>query len=583
MPDVVISLSLHDFAVAASTSGGLTALAIVCCIQYAWHLYVVTGIRRERERLKSHCSDLEAAAVQLQAGGELTRLENALLREFLSEPSIDMALTRLLRQFVPLESPGFAALVQLGPSLAVRQAVGLSEESSQRLEFDPTILYRLNSEPVITLKTSELAGTALERALATEYRRGWRELHIVRSAATHDRLDAVLLTTSLFPASAAREQQHELATRLMAALGRYIRRSADMEAQQEELRLTRDILELRSIVDLEFHSPQEMIEEFLDRLISATGFHQASVYLKRRSGAGLARLAQHSSPIASSSNSSWTAAELGLAQTSIDDSKIAQFGLSEVRDRTGTAQPGFSDAVTVPMQRQGKSLGVLCLTRIAPRLVTAAEIELIEWAASYLLETILKTADRVAVENQARQDALTGLANRHMFDQALEEEVRRAMRKGRECALVLLDLDRFKSINDRHGHQAGDDALRAVAQMIRDEVTNFVRGTDKPLAARYGGEELALILPGMGASGAQRIAERIRSRVERSEVTAAGVKLHITLSAGVAAIPRHAQYAAALVRAADRALYEAKSSGRNCVLVAEVDRSPRELAESHVL
>jgi diguanylate cyclase (GGDEF)-like protein len=136
----------------------------------------------------------------------------------------------------------------------------------------------------------------------------------------------------------------------------------------------------------------------------------------------------------------------------------------------------------------------------------------------------------------------------------------------------LLDLDNFKRVNDTFGHEAGDVALRLLADGLRDEL----RSVDT--AARYGGEEFAVILPQAGMDGAMIVAERLRRRIELMEVPGVG---HITASLGIATFPQHASSRDTLVLAADRALYSAKNSGRNCVCFPP-DDSP-ELSEDEML
>jgi diguanylate cyclase (GGDEF)-like protein/PAS domain S-box-containing protein len=162
----------------------------------------------------------------------------------------------------------------------------------------------------------------------------------------------------------------------------------------------------------------------------------------------------------------------------------------------------------------------------------------------------------------ASTDALTGLANRRQFDTTLRKEWFRALRDGAPLALLMIDIDHFKPLNDRHGHQIGDAYLSAVAGVIE---RNVRRAGD--LAARYGGEEFAVVLPGTAAAGALDIAETIRRAIAAADyraVLADGPA--ITVSIGVASIvPMAGGGAATLVHGADAALYHAKRNGRNRV------------------
>ncbi len=164
-------------------------------------------------------------------------------------------------------------------------------------------------------------------------------------------------------------------------------------------------------------------------------------------------------------------------------------------------------------------------------------------------------------QRRATIDSLTEFFLRDYFFRRLEEEQRRARRYGGHFALLMLDLDGFKSINDRHGHLAGDRYLRAAAGTIRAQL----RAADMP--CRYGGDEFALLLPETGLRGAHTIAERIREAVARLEVVVDGACLRSTVSIGLAAFPEHStDEIQGLMRHADEALYRAKRAGRDRVV-----------------
>jgi diguanylate cyclase (GGDEF)-like protein len=164
-------------------------------------------------------------------------------------------------------------------------------------------------------------------------------------------------------------------------------------------------------------------------------------------------------------------------------------------------------------------------------------------------------------QRRATIDSLTGFFLRDYFFRRLEEEQRRARRYGGQFALLMLDLDSFKSINDRHGHLAGDRYLRSAAAAIRAQL----RGADMP--CRYGGDEFSLLLPETNLQGACTIAERIREAVAALEIEAEGAFLRSTVSIGLAAFPDHStDEGKDLMRRADEALYRAKRAGRDRVV-----------------
>ena len=162
----------------------------------------------------------------------------------------------------------------------------------------------------------------------------------------------------------------------------------------------------------------------------------------------------------------------------------------------------------------------------------------------------------------AIHDALTGLHNRRAFNESLERAVARQDRQGGHFALLLLDIDRFKKLNDTYGHPAGDAALRNTAQLL----THHLRKSD--LAARFGGEEFAVLLASTDGAGAHHLAEKVRAEVERGRLVFDGARLGVTVSIGVAVWPEDGREPAGLVGAVDRALYAAKEGGRNRVVAA---------------
>jgi len=181
----------------------------------------------------------------------------------------------------------------------------------------------------------------------------------------------------------------------------------------------------------------------------------------------------------------------------------------------------------------------------------------------------LKLANR-KLERMSMSDGLTGIANRRCFDDRLHSDWKRLAASGESLALLLADADAFKPLNDASGHLYGDECLRELARVCE----GFVE-SDHDLVARFGGEELILLLPGRSVEQARDIAERLRTAVEAAAMPHpdSPVSAHVTISIGVSSVvPDATQPPELLVALADRALYAAKLQGRNCVQVHVPDR-----------
>jgi diguanylate cyclase (GGDEF)-like protein len=175
-------------------------------------------------------------------------------------------------------------------------------------------------------------------------------------------------------------------------------------------------------------------------------------------------------------------------------------------------------------------------------------------------ELSARQAELETLHAMATVDSLTGFFLRDYFFSRLDEEDERARRYGGGFALLMLDLDGFKEINDRHGHLAGDRFLSEISATIRDQL----RAAD--VACRYGGDEFCLLLPQTARAGAHAIAERIRAAVSQRTVGVDGRRLRVTVSIGLALFPDHdAGDVESLMRRSDEALYQAKRTGRDRV------------------
>lgn len=217
----------------------------------------------------------------------------------------------------------------------------------------------------------------------------------------------------------------------------------------------------------------------------------------------------------------------------------------------------------------GKAVGAMTIAR-SGRPFTSTEREVFLYLVGQAAASVENVALHELVSVQAVTDDLTGLANNRAFRERMDEEAARAQRFGHDLSLLIIDLDDFKQVNDTYGHPQGDAVLKSVGRILADES----RGIDVP--ARYGGEEFVVALPETSGTGAFELAERIRERIEAEQtplLDGSGGKVRVTASLGLATLPGSAASASELFLGADAALYEAKRSGKNRVVVASADRS----------
>ncbi len=249
----------------------------------------------------------------------------------------------------------------------------------------------------------------------------------------------------------------------------------------------------------------------------------------------------------------------------------ASSALTEVRDYCREAH-GISEAECDTLFQEISSRTKEMAQLFEINLGAAANFEqILKRANEALVELTLQTqqqavslqAQNEKLKEQASTDGLTGLANRAAFELFYNQHFETAIKTGKPLAMILLDVDRFKSINDGYGHPTGDAILRAISKLFR----SAARSQD--LAARFGGEEMVLVLPGTTRATASAIGESIRRSIAAKPLSCGNITLAVTVSIGIAALesPSPFREPAHLLKAADLAVYAAKSGGRNCVRV----------------
>lgn len=238
-------------------------------------------------------------------------------------------------------------------------------------------------------------------------------------------------------------------------------------------------------------------------------------------------------------------------------------------------EEGMRSSMTVPLKAMGRDVGFLFFSSQTPNIYTEKHTRLLARISgqlslaiekSRLYDSLLETTKLLEEANErleraASTDALTGIANRRVFDERLEIEWRRCRRNGQPLSVLMIDIDSFKRFNDLHGHVAGDECLRAVAMTLTN---TLARAAD--LVARYGGDEFGAILPESSQDEAVTLANELRLKVGSLELENLSPAAGFTISIGVATeVPSDGPSTADLIRSADANLYIAKNEGRNLV------------------
>jgi len=240
---------------------------------------------------------------------------------------------------------------------------------------------------------------------------------------------------------------------------------------------------------------------------------------------------------------------------------IMQTALDATENKVEGLEAGADDYITKPID----------FAELKARLNSMLRIKRLQEELEERERQLLEANERL--RHMSQTDGLTGLDNRRHLEERIEEMFEHAKRLNEPFAIVMCDLDRFKSVNDTYGHQAGDAVLKQLAKILKHEVREIDR------AGRYGGEEFMLLLPGTVLDSAVTFAERVRKQIESHTFTFDGTSIQRTASFGVSAWP-HPRIAKCdgLVRAADDALYVAKETGRNRVIRFDSDEFNEHLA-----
>jgi two-component system, cell cycle response regulator len=327
----------------------------------------------------------------------------------------------------------------------------------------------------------------------------------------------------------------------------------ELESSRDELRRSLDRMgaTLRTTLDL-----QGMLEVILDTAAVMLGANAGALYLRRPVGRELAlEVARGYTP---------PRGAVLMLDHGVAGRAAAGIPVLVPRDdveNAGPVEPQAPTAVAVPLVRGDRAMGVIALYgRSTPDPFGERDVETLTAFAAQASVAIENVLLHQETEQLSITDGLTGVWNRRYLELSLSKEIERASRFNRPLSVLMIDIDRFKDVNDRYGHQRGDGVLVEVSRRIMGTIR-----TQIDFVARYGGEEFVVVLPETPWEGAKVVAEKIRSAIREHPFVGEGPHLSVTVSVGVAAFPLDGLTAEDLIRASDQAMYRAKRAGRDRV------------------
>jgi diguanylate cyclase (GGDEF)-like protein len=551
------------FAGEVAEAGCLVGFALICCIQYGYHLYYVAQVTKTAKRRESEFIQLAAEREDLERDRFLVRIENQILREFATASDVQKACRSLLKYFAPNPSRHFAAWLRLEESrLVTEESRGLSKTSRSDWQLLASDLAIPGDEEFLYLKGRELRQSDLWLRLSPEDRRKTEEVFFF-PLTMGGQISGGFITTGLYPGTASRSDQLGLAQRIISGIGGTLKQRLALKSKAHELRYTEELLQLRTLTDESFASTSDMVQRYVSTVQSMLNADGAILFLKSSEIEAPWRIMVRC-------HSGWNERQWSLWEEqakrllgeinperelfAFDASALKALGIDTL----------MRSAMLVPLHQNQQLSGVFCFARRVEMGFDAGLGQLAIWASEHLGKTLVRLQSLADMKRLARQDGLTDLANRRSFDERLDREIRVAQRANMPCSLLLCDLDHFKRINDTHGHPAGDAVLRTIARILQQSALKTAAG-ERALTARYGGEELAIILPGQDEDMAERIAEEIRRAVCKEEIWWQRIPIRVSISIGAATFPAHGTSVKDLIASADQALYRAKEQGRNRV------------------
>jgi diguanylate cyclase (GGDEF)-like protein len=529
-------------------------------------VYQKTKAQQEKKKWMAQRASLECDLQDEKLVRRATAFENMVLSEVYRQPTASRTLATLLKHILPHANQGFTGYFSYTDKIAsLKRLRGTISPQGNLLPIPDSLWNKIVQKDHYVLEVQDVEEDIPESLLGYFKSIPYPQIYFF-PIRNDDRVIGILVTSDLPQVNVPHNLLISMTGKILHDLSFKLKDSLSVEYYEQELQITKEMLMLRNIADMQYESPLNMIETYLKKLCQLNEADRFSLYLSTAdSRTGHKSLISGGIKLQSTILTEWEKLECRLVDYVMQGNQALCANYMQLLDLNVDQLIG--SAILIPLFQQQRPMGVLCLTRSDSGDFLQRQFDLSKWAGSFLGETILKALTLAVTEREARLDPLTELANRRTFDQVFDRELRSSIAHGRECSLCLIDIDNFKHINDNYGHPAGDEVLRQISRILKEQ-SAAVRATDRPIVARYGGEEFALLLPNMGIAGANRIVEGIRSIIDHAPIMAGNKTIHVTISGGISTHPRHASTIQEMIDLADRALYQAKTSGRNRIVMA---------------
>jgi diguanylate cyclase (GGDEF)-like protein len=483
------------------------------------------------------------------------------------DPAVATSFRPRFRREGPLAAATFPAGGGARDVVAVRGAIvdGISSDRLSVAMYEPRSVALARSSDLsfalwIVLFVALTGGGAVAWVLARIITRPLDEMSEAAAAIARGGVAASLDVAS-------EDEMGRLAAAFNEVMGTMQERVADLQESRDQVRRSVERLGevLRSTHDL-----SKLLSVVLETAISAANARSGAIWLlaPSRTELGL-RVARGLDPSAAEHRPSLGEGIAG-AVASIRKPILIPSGVET--PSPARWEPREPTVIAAPIESDTQLLGVIALYgRTVPQAFDAIDLETLRSLARQAAVGIENVLLHQEAQRLSITDGLTSLWNYRYMNMRLAQEVERAIRFSRSLSVLVIDIDHFKSINDRFGHQRGDAILAELANRLVSETRGQV-----DTVARYGGEEFVLILPETPLDGARVVAEKVRERVAGTPFGGGDEEpIAVTVSIGLSCFPQHGAKPQTLIRAADQALYEAKGRGRNAVVTAdELDLAP---------